>query len=512
MDIPNVPAGLFPVIIRDISDEELSALTWSENHQRNDLTPIERAHAIQRRMAHFGWSQTKVAAHMGLNKAVISNALKVLKLEGLLTALAEPAQGDDALDVPKPLQKAAQKALKDARAGQVAERNLVAASKLLILAPVQLVAQEGRGYYGRPSTLLKTLNGKNRSTIASDAGEIIDSQTESLRHVDFPLDFDFSTIGTETAIGGGEVVTATCDGCPSRIKQSKDNPGRCMNKKCLARKTSAWASHEVQVAQEVTGLPVLKGKVEEFHYGEGMADGRHLMAQGPRCEHLGLKPERYTSSWSLSVKEAPRVRIVCGKKGGCTCQQAFEQQRKQAKASDPKVLAEKAQLKYFRKTFVQPATQAVRTALDEHHVPTWNKALKELAGTWNYGLKAKKFSDIVHKLADMLISSCERVQHPEYWRKNLANLLESLELDIPWTDETPLEPPKTNGKAKAQRWKKVKDWPGEEPARQTLANDGWQLQQKGADYRLKHPDGMVIGPASEVATLVLNALATQDVA
>lgn len=79
-----------PIDLRQLTDEEMSAHTWSENARRKDLNALEEARAIERRMDRFGWTQERVAQHLGLNRSTVANKLRLLNLppEGQ-TALAD---------------------------------------------------------------------------------------------------------------------------------------------------------------------------------------------------------------------------------------------------------------------------------------------------------------------------------------------------------------------------------------------------------------------------------------
>lgn len=82
-------AKAFPVSIKDLSDEQMAIQAWSENEQRKNLTPVEEALAIQKRMAHFGWTQAQVAEQLGLGRSTVANKLRMLKLpEGILEHVA----------------------------------------------------------------------------------------------------------------------------------------------------------------------------------------------------------------------------------------------------------------------------------------------------------------------------------------------------------------------------------------------------------------------------------------
>src|ERR1700734_133744 len=75
-----------PVVVRDVSEEMALEMTLVENLQREDLNPIEQAHAFQRLIDEFHLTQEQVADRTGKDRATIANAVRLLKLE-------EPIQG-----------------------------------------------------------------------------------------------------------------------------------------------------------------------------------------------------------------------------------------------------------------------------------------------------------------------------------------------------------------------------------------------------------------------------------
>jgi ParB/RepB/Spo0J family partition protein len=70
-----------PVDVRALlSDEQMAIMAWSENEKRSDLTPIERARAIARRIDSFGWTHDVAADRLGIARSSVSNTLRLLKL------------------------------------------------------------------------------------------------------------------------------------------------------------------------------------------------------------------------------------------------------------------------------------------------------------------------------------------------------------------------------------------------------------------------------------------------
>ena len=70
-----------PVRMHAYTDEEMAALCWHENMQRNKLTPMEQALAINQMVERFGWTHKRVATLWGLRRSTISNKLRLLRLD-----------------------------------------------------------------------------------------------------------------------------------------------------------------------------------------------------------------------------------------------------------------------------------------------------------------------------------------------------------------------------------------------------------------------------------------------
>jgi len=77
-------AGLteVPVVIRELSDDEVMVLSLIENLQREDLNPIEEAHGFQKLIETFELSQEQAAQKVGKSRPAVANALRLLNLPG----------------------------------------------------------------------------------------------------------------------------------------------------------------------------------------------------------------------------------------------------------------------------------------------------------------------------------------------------------------------------------------------------------------------------------------------
>lgn len=75
-------AGLteVPVVIRELSEDEVMVLSLIENLQREDLNPIEEALGLQKLMETFAVSQEQTAEKVGKSRPAIANSLRLLKL------------------------------------------------------------------------------------------------------------------------------------------------------------------------------------------------------------------------------------------------------------------------------------------------------------------------------------------------------------------------------------------------------------------------------------------------
>ncbi len=78
-----------PVIVRDVPEDVALEMTLVENLQREDLNPIEQAHAFERLTNEFGLTQEQASERTGKDRATIANALRLLKLERPIQDLLE---------------------------------------------------------------------------------------------------------------------------------------------------------------------------------------------------------------------------------------------------------------------------------------------------------------------------------------------------------------------------------------------------------------------------------------
>ncbi len=79
-----------PVIVKDVSAQEIMEIALIENLQREDLNIIEEAKGYKRLSDEFGMTQEQMAKRVGKSRPVVANALRLLTLpEDVISLLEE---------------------------------------------------------------------------------------------------------------------------------------------------------------------------------------------------------------------------------------------------------------------------------------------------------------------------------------------------------------------------------------------------------------------------------------
>ena len=75
-------AGLIevPIVVKDLSDEEIIKMGLIENLQREDLNPLDEAKGIQRLQQEFNVTQEDLGLSLGKSRTAITNSLRLLQL------------------------------------------------------------------------------------------------------------------------------------------------------------------------------------------------------------------------------------------------------------------------------------------------------------------------------------------------------------------------------------------------------------------------------------------------
>ena len=84
-------AGLteLPALVREVPEQTVLALALIENIQREDLSPLEEAQALQRLIEEFGLTHQQTADAVGRSRAAVTNLLRLLELPAPVRALLD---------------------------------------------------------------------------------------------------------------------------------------------------------------------------------------------------------------------------------------------------------------------------------------------------------------------------------------------------------------------------------------------------------------------------------------
>lgn len=282
-----------PVELAPYTDEQMAILAWSENEKRRDVTPIERARAIQQRMDSFGWTQIQVAEKLGVSRPVVSNALRLLGLpDEIQASLAD---------------------------GTISERvGLALVAYLDMPEEIKMKIDAGYNHVNRWDTILQdALSGQITSdVIRKRINMIFDTYGRKL---------DESVFGLDTMQADSEIRSATCRDCTDRLKDRNI----CPMVACYDRKTWLFEQSYLERASEVSGitpLTIQKSDYELTTFNRWTHEKALPAVLAAKCENLRLKYDGSGSEGPDRVESFPNARIVCVKNDRfCTCVKGAEQ-------------------------------------------------------------------------------------------------------------------------------------------------------------------------------------------
>jgi ParB family transcriptional regulator, chromosome partitioning protein len=82
-------AGVYkvPAVVRQVTNEQAAAMTVIENLLREDVNPMDQAHAFHRLVEEFGLSPDQIAERTGKGRSAVSNFLRLLQLPERVQAM-----------------------------------------------------------------------------------------------------------------------------------------------------------------------------------------------------------------------------------------------------------------------------------------------------------------------------------------------------------------------------------------------------------------------------------------
>ena len=84
--------GEIPALVREVPEQTVLAMALIENIQREDLSPLEEADALQRLIDEFDLTHQQAAEAVGRSRAAVSNLLRLLELPEAIRKLVEGGQ------------------------------------------------------------------------------------------------------------------------------------------------------------------------------------------------------------------------------------------------------------------------------------------------------------------------------------------------------------------------------------------------------------------------------------
>ena len=192
-----------PVEIRVMRDEQMADYAWSENERRRNISPIERATAIQKRITDFAWNHDQVGEHLKISRAVVTNALRLLRLSDTFQGMVHR--------------------------GTLSERGALALLSLFDLPePLRAKAEAGSDLAHKPSTIIEmAMDGASSEVLRERINNLIAAYGISLAMAIWPLDHRFYEIASS-------VQSLRCVDCA--IKISRDGSEICGGPDCFQAK------------------------------------------------------------------------------------------------------------------------------------------------------------------------------------------------------------------------------------------------------------------------------------
>lgn len=323
------------------------------NVQREDLSPLEVAHAYQQ-LHDLGLTDQQIADKVGRSRSSITNARRLLDL---------PAEAQELATIE-----------------DISERSLAALLPMYQVPPENLAKLEEGYMWNKPSEVLKKIRqGEiNSDDVRDNVSQIIKSATVDLAQATFPLDHIFDEDGLK-------VHSPRCDRCPNRVRSGKDDL-RCPHQDCFQAKTHRWQADALQAASEASGIPPLAEEtdywgVQHFVGASETLLGYEILAAG--CENLRLEYKTGASGVRLKGHE-DKIRIVChhGKDKSCKCLRSAK--AKQTR-NNPDRVAECEAKARLKTDIVEPYAAALAQAIADGQLGVWLRILRNVA----YNFKGK---------------------------------------------------------------------------------------------------------------------------
>ncbi len=136
-------AGLesVPAVVRELNDREALELALTENLQREDLNPLDVAHAFEALQESYRATHDEIAERVGINRSTVTNTLRLLRLP--LSVQQMLANGEISSGHARALLGLASEAAQSELAGAIAKQGLSVRRLETLVAQRESKSQEG---------------------------------------------------------------------------------------------------------------------------------------------------------------------------------------------------------------------------------------------------------------------------------------------------------------------------------------------------------------------------------
>ena len=80
---------IIPAVVKTYTNRQIKEIALIENLQREDLNPVETAFALKQLIEEFNFTQEELAVRIGKSRPMVTNTLRILKLEPEVLAMVE---------------------------------------------------------------------------------------------------------------------------------------------------------------------------------------------------------------------------------------------------------------------------------------------------------------------------------------------------------------------------------------------------------------------------------------
>ena len=276
-------AGLttVPVVVKDLTPQQVLELALVENLQRQDLNPLEEAEAFRRLRDEAGLSAEEIGRRIGKSGAYVRNRIRLL-------ALPEEFQ-------------------KRVSSGGISARQAEAILSALSVPPE--VRERVLQSPGWDSLTRAVQRGASSDELRYLADLAVGYATRQLANAEFPTDQPLEGIRA-----------AVCKECSMVVKDNL-----CGDPECFSRKEEAWYRWRLGGLSERLGvallLPQERRQMVNYRHFERDMQASLAHAISTKCPHLRLALRQSYESTYLGPEEDPGAVFVCVRpSGGCSCQ------------------------------------------------------------------------------------------------------------------------------------------------------------------------------------------------